>query len=109
MSDDGKVTAVGARKIFSKPVGGAMQAFCTIVRWLRGIIAKAYTQREVVGGAITRQELDAFIDSALEILPQRIDYAEEDRAVLIAEGIITTDGELAPEYRSAGDSGKLKD
>jgi hypothetical protein len=109
MSDDGKVTAVGARKIFSKPVGGAIQAFCTIVQWLGGVFAKAYARREVRGGVIAGQELDAFIDSALEILPQRIDCAEEDRAVLIAEGIITTDGELATEYRSTGDSGKLQD
>jgi hypothetical protein len=55
-----------------------------------------------------QQELDAFIRSALEILPQRTASTEDARTVLIAEGIITADGELAAEYRPAGDSGKLQ-
>jgi hypothetical protein len=103
MSNDGKVAAVGGAKdiflafngtwfsrlaIFSKPVGQAIQAFRTIVRWRSDVM--------------TRRELDAFIDSALKILPQHVGSAEEDRAVLIAEGIITADGELAAEYRPAG-------
>jgi hypothetical protein len=54
-----------------------------------------------------RQELDAFICFALKTLPERTASTEETRAVLIAEGIITADGELAAEYRPAGDSGKL--
>jgi hypothetical protein len=54
-----------------------------------------------------RQELDAFIRFALETLPRRTASTEEARAVLIAEGIITADGDLAAEYRPAGDSGKL--
>jgi hypothetical protein len=44
--------------------------------------------------------LEAFIRFAFETLPERIDSMEEARAVLIAEGIITADGELAAEYRS---------
>ena len=55
------------------------------------------------------QELDAFICFALEELPERTTSTEEARAVLTAEGIITVDGELAAEYRAAGDSGKLQD
>jgi hypothetical protein len=58
---------------------------------------------------VSEQELDAFISFALETLPPRTDSTEEARALLIAEGIITADGELAPEYRAAGDSGKLHD
>jgi hypothetical protein len=54
-----------------------------------------------------RQELDAFIRFALRTLPQRTASTEETRAVLIAEGIMTADGELAAEYRPAGDGGKL--
>jgi hypothetical protein len=54
-----------------------------------------------------RQELDAFIRFALKTLPQRTASTEEARAVLIAAGIITADGELAAEHRPAGDSGKL--
>jgi hypothetical protein len=50
---------------------------------------------------MTRQELDAFIHSALETLPERTTSTDEARAVLIAEGIITADGELAAEYREA--------
>jgi hypothetical protein len=53
---------------------------------------------------MTTRELDAFIDSALKMLPQRVGSAEADRAILIAEGIITADGELAAEYQPAGDS-----
>jgi hypothetical protein len=108
MSDDGKVAAVGGAKdiflaingtwfsrlaIFSKPVGRAIQAFRTIVRWRSDVM--------------TRRELDAFIDSALKILPQHVGSAEEDRAVLIAEGIITADRELAAEYRQAGTPAQL--
>jgi hypothetical protein len=48
-----------------------------------------------------RQKLDAFIRFALRTLPQRIASEEEARAVLIAEGIITANGELAAEYRPA--------
>jgi hypothetical protein len=109
MNDDGKVAAVGGGKdifltingkwfshltIFSKPVGGAIQAFHAIVRWRSDVMA--------------RQELDAFIRSALEILPQRTASTEDARAVLIAEGIITAEGELAAQYRPAGDRGKLQ-
>jgi hypothetical protein len=50
---------------------------------------------------MTRQELDAFIRFALETLPQRTASTKETRAVLIAEGIITADGELASECRQA--------
>jgi hypothetical protein len=56
---------------------------------------------------IRRLELDAFISFALETLPQRTASTEEDRALLIAEGILTADGELAAGYQPAGDSGKL--
>jgi hypothetical protein len=49
----------------------------------------------------------AFVRFAIETLPQRTASPEEARAVLIAGGIITADGELAAEYRPAGDSGKL--
>ena len=109
MNDDGKVAAVAAENdtfptindawfsrlvTFGKSVGGAIQAFRAIVRRRSDVIA--------------RRELDDFIRSALEILPQRTASAEEARAVLIAEGIITADGELAAEYRPAGDSGKLQ-
>jgi hypothetical protein len=55
-----------------------------------------------------RRELEAFIRFALQTLPQRTASTEEARAVLIAEGIITADGELAAEYRPAGDSGELQ-
>jgi hypothetical protein len=53
---------------------------------------------------VAKRELDGFIRSALEILPQRTASPEDARAVLIAEGIITVDGELAAEYRPPGDS-----
>jgi hypothetical protein len=122
MNDDGN--AVGSEKdilltihgklfsrlaILSKPVGGAIQAVRAIGRWRRRgrVIAKGYTRRDVGSGVMAKQELDAFIRSALEILPQRTASTEDARAVLIAEGIITVDGELASEYRPAGDSGKL--
>jgi hypothetical protein len=103
MSDDGKVAAVGGEKdifltingrwfsrltIFSKPVTGVIQAFYAIMRRGR-VIAKGYT----------RWEVDAFIRFALETLPQRTASTEEARAVLIAEGILTADGELAAEYQ----------
>jgi hypothetical protein len=103
MSDEGRVAVVGAEKdifpttngtwfsrlaLFSKRVGGAIQAFCAIVR-----------RRSDVR---TREELDAFINSALETLPPRRVPTEDARALLIAEGIITADGELAAEYRPAG-------
>ena len=81
--------------IFSKPAGGAIQAFRAVVRWRSDVMA--------------RRELDGFIRSALEMLPQRTASPEDARAVLIAERIITADGELAAEYRLAGDSGKLQD
>jgi hypothetical protein len=71
-------------------------------------VAKGYNRRELESGLMRRQELDAFIRFALETLPQRTASTEEARAVLIAEGIITADGELAAEYRSAGNSGKLR-
>jgi hypothetical protein len=125
MNDDGKVAAVGGEKdifltnngkwfsrsaIFSKPVGGAIQAFRAIVRWLRRrrVITKGYIQRDVGSGVMARQEFDSFIRSALQRLPQRAPSSEDARAVLIAEGIITADGELAAEYRPAGDGGKLE-
>jgi hypothetical protein len=78
---------------------GVIQAFCVVVRWRRRwrVIAKGYTQ----------QELDAFISFALETLPPRTDSTEQARARLIAEGILMADGELAAEYRAAGDSSKL--
>jgi hypothetical protein len=124
MSDDGKVAAVGGEEdifltingrsfsrltIFGKPVAGAIRAFCAIARWRRRgrVIAKGYTRREVGSGVMTRPELDAFIRFALETLPQRTASTEEARVVLIAEGILTADGELAAEYQPAGDSGKL--
>ena len=50
---------------------------------------------------MTRQELDAFIPFALKTLPPRTTSTQEARAVLIAEGIITADGELAAEFRQA--------
>jgi hypothetical protein len=125
MNDDGKVAAVGGEKdifltingkwfsrlaIFRKPVGGAIQAFRAIVLWRRRgrVIAKGYTQRDVGSGVMARHELDAFIRSALETLPQRTASTEDDRAILIAEGIIMADGELAAEYRPAGDGGTLE-
>jgi hypothetical protein len=55
---------------------------------------------------MTRRELDAFIRSVLETLPERTTSPDEARAILIAEGIITADGEWAAEYQPAGDSGK---
>jgi hypothetical protein len=121
MSDDGKVAAVRDEQdiiltvngtwfsglaTFVKSVDGAIQAFCAIVRWRR--IAKGYTRRKVGSGTTTRQGLDAFIRSSLETFAQRTASAQEARAVLIAEGIITADGELAAEYRPGGDSGKLQ-
>jgi hypothetical protein len=123
MNDDGN--AVGSEKdilltikgkwfsrlaILSKPVGGAIQAVCAIVRWRRRgrVIAKGYTRRDVGSGVMAKQELDAFIVSALEILPQRTPSTEDARAVLIAQGIITADGELAAEYRPARGSNKLQ-
>jgi len=54
-----------------------------------------------------RQKLDAFIRFALRTLPQRIASEEEARAVLIAEGIITADGELAAEFRQAASPAQL--
>jgi hypothetical protein len=72
------------------------------------VIAKGYTRREAGSSAMTRQELKAFIRFALEALPRRTASTEEARAILIAEGIITADGELAAQYRPAGDSGKLQ-
>jgi hypothetical protein len=122
--EDGKVAAVGGEKdvfltingnrfsrlaIFSKPVAGVNQAFYALMRWRRRgrVIAKGYARREVGSGVMRRQELDAFIRFALETLPQRTASTEEARAVLIAEGIITVGGDLAAEYRPAGDSGKL--
>jgi hypothetical protein len=72
------------------------------------VIAKEYTRREVGGGLMTRRELEAFIRFALQTLPERTASTEEARAVLIAEGIITADGDLAPEYRPADDNGKLQ-
>jgi hypothetical protein len=87
--------------IFSKLVAGVTHAFWAVARWRRRgrVIAK--------GGVVSEHELDAFISFALETLPPRIDSTEEARALLIAEGILTADGELAPEYRPAGDSSKL--
>jgi hypothetical protein len=98
MNDDGN--AVGSEKdilltikgkwfsrlaILSKPVGGAIQAVCAIVRWRRRgrVIAKGYTRRDVGSGVMAKQELDAFIVSALEILPQRTPSTEDARAVLM--------------------------
>jgi hypothetical protein len=88
---------------FSKLVAGVIQAFRAVLRSRRRgwVIAK--------DDVVSEQELDAFISFALETLPPRTDSTEEARALLIAEGIITADGELAPEYRAAGDSGKLHD
>ena len=123
MNDDGKVAAVAAENntfptindawfsrlvTFGKPVGGVIQAFHAIVRWQRRgrVIVKEYTRRDVGSGVMAKQELDAFIRSALQVLPQRTASIEDARAVLIAEGIITADGELAAEYRPADDSGK---
>jgi hypothetical protein len=76
-----------------------IQAFCAVVRWRRRgqVIAEGYTQ----------QDLDAFIRFACETLPERTDSTEEARALLIADGILTADGELAAEYRPADDSSKL--
>jgi hypothetical protein len=87
--------------IFNKLVVRMIQAFRAVVRWRRRgqVIAEGYTQ----------QDLDAFIRFALETLPERTTSTDEARAVLIAEGIITADGELAAEYRPAGDNGKLHD
>jgi hypothetical protein len=87
--------------IFSKLVAGVIQAFWAVARWRRKgrVIAK--------GGVVSEHELDAFISFALETLPPRTDSTEEARALLIAEGILTADGELVPEYRPAGDSSKL--
>jgi hypothetical protein len=90
--------------IYSKFVAGAIRAFCAVVRF-----AKGYTRRDVKSGVLSEQELDAFIRSALETLPERTDSIEEARVVLIAAGIITADGELAAEYRPAGDSGTPQD
>jgi hypothetical protein len=59
-------------------------------------------------GEVTEQDLEAFIRFACETLPQRTDSMEEARAFLIAEGIITADGELAAEYRRAAGSSKLQ-
>jgi hypothetical protein len=56
---------------------------------------------------MTRQELDAFIRFALKTLPPRTASTEEARAVLIAEGIITADGELAAEFRQAATPAQL--
>jgi hypothetical protein len=93
------IAAGSGLAIFSKLIVRVIQAFCAVVRRRRRgrVIAKGYTQ----------QELDAFISFALEILPPRTDSTEEARALLIAEGILTADGELAAEYRAAGDSSKL--
>jgi hypothetical protein len=87
--------------IFSKPVGAAIRPFFAIVRRRRRgrVIAEGYTQ----------QDLDAFIRFALETLPERTTSTDEARAILIAEGIITADGELVAKYRPAGDNGKLHD
>jgi hypothetical protein len=77
--------------IFSKLVVGMIQAFSAVLPWRR--------KRRVIAEGYTQQELDAFIRFALETLPERTDLTEEARAVLIAEGIITADGEWAAEYR----------
>jgi hypothetical protein len=109
LSDDGKAAEVSSEKdifltiagrwfshlaIFGKPMARAIQAFCAIVQWRRR--GPGYCQSP-------RRELDAFIRFAIETLPQSNASPEEARAVLIAEGIITADGELAAEYRPAGD------
>jgi hypothetical protein len=98
--------------IFSKPVGRAIQAFRAIVRRRRRVrvIAKGFTRREleVESGVVTEQELEAFIRFASETLPERTDSGEDARAVLIAEKIITADGELAAQYRSAGHSASYR-
>jgi hypothetical protein len=90
--------------IFSNPIGRVFQAFCAIVRRQRRrrVIAKGYTRREVESGVVTERELDAFIRFACETLPERTESGEDARALLIAEGIITADGELAAEYRHSG-------
>ena len=72
------------------------------------VIAKEYARLEIESGVAIEQNLEAFIRFACETLPERADSAEEARALLIAEGIITADGELAAEYRPGSDSGKLK-
>jgi hypothetical protein len=93
--------------IFSKPITGLIQASCAVVRWRRRarVIGKGYTR----SGVVSEQELDAFICFTLETSPPRTDSTEEAHALLIAKGIITAYGELAPEYRATGDSGKLHD
>jgi hypothetical protein len=87
--------------IFSKLAAGVIKAFRAVVRWRR--------RGRVIANGNTQQELDAFICFALKTLPERVDSMEDARALLIAEGIITADGELAAEYLPAGDSGKLHD
>jgi uncharacterized protein (UPF0548 family) len=85
--------------IFSKPVGAAIRAFCAIARRRRRVrvIAKGFIRRERESRIVTEQELEAFIRFAYETLPDRPDSGEDARAILIAEGIITVDGELASE------------
>jgi hypothetical protein len=72
-----------------------------------GLQPKGILGGEAGSGVMTTQELDAFIRFALKTLPQCTASTEEARAVLIAEGIITADGELAAEFRQAASPAQL--